>query len=125
MQLLQLVMTGKPLGCEFNFSKDTVTIFAKYLRMYILRLWLPIPRVATTTCISKTATNANLNLTQKFYWSVVGQKPPLIEKENRMAQLPEFVVNAREEANAAADAHHDALEKLQAIGEPSYEDVEK
>lgn len=93
--------------------------------MYILRLWLHIPRVATTTCISKTATNANLNLTQKFYWSVVGQKPPLIEKENRMAQLPEFVVNAREEANAAADAHHDALEKLQAIGEPSYEDVEK
>ena len=56
---------------------------------------------------------------------MVGQKPPLIEKENRMAQLPEFVVNACEEANAAADAHHDALEKLQAIGEPSYEDVEK
>jgi hypothetical protein len=42
-----------------------------------------------------------------------------------MGQLPEFVINARDEANAAADAHHDAWDELQAIAEPSYEDVEK
>ena len=57
--------------------------------------------------------------------SAIGQKQLLIKKGNRMAQLPEFVINAREEANAAADAHHDAWEELQAITEPSYEDVEK
>ncbi|MGK5008898.1 hypothetical protein [Janthinobacterium sp. MDB2-8] len=42
-----------------------------------------------------------------------------------MAQLPEFVINAREDANAAADTHHDAWEDLQAIAEPSYDDVKK
>jgi hypothetical protein len=42
-----------------------------------------------------------------------------------MAQLPKFVIIAREEANAAADAHADAWEELQAIAEPTHEDVEK
>jgi len=42
-----------------------------------------------------------------------------------MAQLPEAVINAREEANAAADAHDDAWEELQVIAEPAYDDVEK
>lgn len=42
-----------------------------------------------------------------------------------MAQLPKFVINSREEANAAADAHADAWEELQAIAEPTHEDVEK
>lgn len=42
-----------------------------------------------------------------------------------MSHLPAFVINAREKANAAADAHQDAWEELQTIAEPSYEDVEK
>jgi hypothetical protein len=42
-----------------------------------------------------------------------------------MAQLRDVVINAREEANVASDAHHDAWEELQAIVEPSHEDVEK
>lgn len=42
-----------------------------------------------------------------------------------MGQLPKFVINAREDTNAAADAHADAWEELQAIAEPTHEDVEK
>jgi hypothetical protein len=55
----------------------------------------------------------------------IGQKPLLIDKGKRMAQLPKFVIIAREEANVAADAHADAWEELQAIAEPTHEDVEK
>ena len=57
--------------------------------------------------------------------AAICQEQPIIKKGNGMSQLPELLLTAREEANAAADAHHDAWEELQAIAEPSYEDVAK
>lgn len=55
----------------------------------------------------------------------MGQQQLLNKEGNRMDQLPETVLSAQEEANAAADAHHAAWEELEAIAVPSHEDVDK
>lgn len=42
-----------------------------------------------------------------------------------MSQLPQMVIDAREEANVAADAQNAAWDALQEIEEPTHVDVEK
>ena len=42
-----------------------------------------------------------------------------------MSHLPQIVLDAREEANVAADVHHAAWDELQKIKEPNHIDVEK